>query len=193
MADTGDINVGTVIRFNGELCQITEYIHRTPGNLRAFYQAKMKNLKTGKSAEYRFRSGESVDIARVEYKMMQYLYPENDFIVCMDSTTFEQVYLQKNMLGTGIEFLKEGMEVKIAFENDEAILAEGPTFVELVVTYTEPGVKGDTATNAMKPATLETGAIINVPLFVNEGDNLKIDTRTRSYVERVKESHKGGY
>lgn len=186
MADTGDINIGTVLRFNGELCQITEYIHRTPGNLRAFYQAKMTNLKTGKSVEYRFRSGESVDIARVEYKMMQYLYPENNLIVCMDKETFEQVYVQSTMFGDGLEFLKEGMEVKIAFENDEPILAEAPTFVELEVTYTEPGVKGNTATNAMKSAKLETGAEINVPMFVNEGDKLRIDTRTRSYVERVK-------
>lgn len=186
MADTGDINVGTVLRFNGELCRIEEYQHRTPGNLRAFYQAKMRNLKTGKLLENRFRSGEVVEVARVEYKTMQYIYPDGDFIVCMNNETFEQIHISSNLFGESLRFMKEGMEVKIAFESDEAILAEAPTFVELEITYTEPGVKGDTATNTLKPATLETGATINVPLFVNQGEKIKIDTRTSSYVERVK-------
>lgn len=186
MADTGDINVGSIIRFNGELCRIEEYQHRTPGNLRAFYQARMRNLKNGKIVENRFRSGEAVEVVRVEYKMMQFIYPEGDFIVCMDQETYEQIYLPGILLGDTLNFLKEGMEVKVSFEGDEPILAEAPIFVELTITYTEPGVKGDTATNAMKPATLETGAVINVPLFVNEGEKIKIDTRTKTYVERVK-------
>lgn len=186
MANTGDINVGSVIRFNGELCRIEEYQHRTPGNLRAFYQAKMRNLKNGKLVENRFRSGELVEIVRVEYKMLQYIFPENDFIVCMDNTTFEQVHIPKFMFGEGAQFLKEGMEVKVAFENETPILAEAPTFVELEITYTEPGVKGDTATNTLKPATVETGAQIMIPLFVNQGDKVRIDTRTLAYMERVK-------
>ncbi|MBK7183560.1 MAG: elongation factor P [Bacteroidetes bacterium] len=186
MANTGDINVGSVIRFNGELCRIEEYQHRTPGNLRAFYQARMRNLKSGKIVENRFRSGEEVEVVRVDYKMMQFIYPEGDFIVCMDNETFEQVYIPGIMLGESLKFLKEGMEVKVSFEGDEPILAEPPVFVELVITYAEPGVKGDTATNTLKPATLETGAVVNVPLFVNEGEKIKIDTRTNSYVERVK-------
>jgi elongation factor P len=186
MANTGDINVGSVIRFNGELVVITEYQHRTPGNLRAFYQAKMRNLKTGKQTENRFRSGEEVELVRVEYKMMQFIYPEGEFVVVMDNETYEQVYLNKNMLGDGVDFLKEGMELKITFEGDEPILAEPPVFVELEITYTEPGIKGDTATNTLKPATVETGAQIMVPLFINDGEKVKIDTRTRSYVERVK-------
>lgn len=186
MADTGDISIGSVIRFNGELCRIEEYQHRTPGNLRAFYQARMRNLKTGKLVENRFRSGEIVEIVRVEFKMLQYIYAENDFIVCMDNTTFEQIYLNKSMFGEGAKFLKEGMEVKVAFESDNPILAESPTFVELEISYTEPGVKGDTATNTLKPATLETGAVVNVPLFVNTGEKVRVDTRTGAYVERVK-------
>lgn len=186
MADTGDINIGTVIRFNGELCRIEEYQHRTPGNLRAFYQAKMRNLKTGKLVENRFRSGELVEIARVEYKNLQYIYPEGNFIVCMNNDTYEQIHIQSNLLGDGLKFLKEGMEIKIAFEGEEPILAEAPTFVELEVTYTEPGVKGDTATNTLKPATVETGASVNIPLFVNQGEKIRIDTRTGAYVERVK-------
>ena len=187
MADTGDINTGSIIRFNNELCLITEYQHRTPGNLRAFYQAKMKNLKSGKSVEYRFRSGEGVEIVRVDHKNMEYLYDDGQFLVLMDKETFEQVQIEKIMVGDSLEFLKEGIEVKVSFEGDEPIIAECQVFVNLVITYAEPGLKGDTATNTLKPATLETGAIINVPLFVNEGDKIRIDTRTRAYVERVKE------
>ncbi len=186
MADTGDIRVGTILRFNGELCLITEYIHRTPGNLRAFYQVKMKNLKTGKVVENRFRSGESVEVARVEFKEMQYLYPEGENIVVMDQETYDQTYVGKEMFGENADLLKEGMVVKVAFESDMPITAEAPTFVELEITYTEPGVRGDTATNTLKPATVETGATIMVPLFVNQGEVIKIDTRDRSYVGKVK-------
>src|SRR6478752_9074791 len=128
MADTGDIGVGSVIRFNGELVQIMEYQHRTPGNLRAFYQAKMRNLKNGKQTENRFRSGESVEIVRVEFRVMQFIYTEGEFAVVMDNTTFEQVHIPMPMFGDSGRFLKEGMEVKISFEGDDAILAEAPTF-----------------------------------------------------------------
>ncbi len=186
MADTGDINVGSIIRFNGELVQIMEYQHRTPGNLRAFYQAKMRNLKNGKQTENRFRSGESVEIVRVEFRMMQFIYTEGEFAVVMDNTNFEQVHIPMLMFGDSGRFLKEGMEVKVSFEGDEAILAEAPTFTEAQITYTEPGLKGDTATNTLKPATIDTGTEIRVPLFVNEGDWVKIDTRTGEYVERIK-------
>lgn len=186
MADTGDIRVGTILRYNGELCLITEYIHRTPGNLRAFYQVKMKNLKTGKVVENRFRSGEQVEIARVEFKEMQYLYEEGENIVVMDQETYDQTYVPKEMFGENADLLKEGMIVKVAFESDQPITAEAPTFVELEITYTEPGVKGDTATNTLKPAKVETGATIMVPLFVNQGEVIKIDTRDRAYVGKVK-------
>jgi elongation factor P len=186
MATTSDIGVGSFIRFNNELCLITEYQHRTPGNLRAFYQAKMKNFKSGKSVEYRFRSGEEVILARVEFRMLQYIYAEGDNIVCMDNSTFEQMEIASELFGDGLKFMKEGMEVKVAFENEIAIAAEPPTFVELEITYTEPGLKGDTATNTLKQAKMETGAIVNVPLFCNEGDKIRIDTRTAAYCERVK-------
>jgi elongation factor P len=186
MADTGDIGVGSIIRFNGELVQIMEYQHRTPGNLRAFYQAKMRNLKNGKQTENRFRSGESVEVVRVEYKMMQYIYGEGEFAVVMDNESFEQVHIPIAMFGASGRFLKEGMEVKVSFEGDEPIIAEAPTFIEAQITYTEPGLKGDTATNTLKNATLDTGTEIRVPLFFNEGDWVKIDTRTGEYVERIK-------
>lgn len=186
MAASGDLSVGSVIRFDGELCRVEEYIHRTPGNLRAFYQARMRNLKTGKLVENRFRVGEAVELVRVEYKMMQYIYPEADFIVCMNTETYEQIYVPALLVGDALKFLKEGMDVKVSFEGDEPILAEAPVFVELLITYTEPGEKGNTATNTLKPATLETGAIVKVPLFINEGEKIKVDTRTSEYVERVK-------
>ncbi len=186
MANTGDVHVGSVLRYNGELCVVTEWQHRTPGNLRAFYQGKMRNIKTGKVVENRFRSGEEVELARVEYRMLQYLYNDGDNLVLMDNATYEQIPVPQDMFGDTFKFLKEGMEVKVSFEGDLPIIAEPPTFVELQITYTEPGLKGDTATNTLKQATVETGAIIHVPLFVNEGEVVKIDTRTASYVERVK-------
>jgi elongation factor P len=186
MANTGDIHVGSVIRFNGELCQVIEYQHRTPGNLRAFFQAKMRYIKTGKLAEYRFRAGEEVELARVEYRELQFIYKEGEHFVCMDNETYEQIHIPEELFGNSAVFLKEGMSVKVAFEQDTPILAEAPTFVDLEITYTEPGMKGDTATNTLKPATLETGAIISVPLFVNQGEKIKVDTRTMTYVERVK-------
>jgi elongation factor P len=186
MADTGDINVGSVIRMNGELMQIMEWQHRTPGNLRAFYQARMRNLINGKQIENRFRSGETVEIVRVEYRQMQFIYLEGEFAVVMDNENYEQIHVPMILFGDSAQFLKEGMEVKISFEGDNVILAEAPTFVICEITYTEPGVKGDTATNTLKPATLDTGAKVNVPLFCNEGDFVKVDTRTAAYVERVK-------
>ncbi len=186
MADTGDINVGSIIRFNNELVVITEWQHRTPGNLRAFYQAKMRNLVNGKQTENRFRSGETVDVVRVDFKQMQFIYVEGDFAVVMDNETFEQVHVPMMLFGDAAQFLKEGMEVKISFEGDNVILAEAPTFVVCEITYAEPGLKGDTATNTLKPATLDSGAKVNVPLFCNEGDLVKVDTRTATYVERVK-------
>ncbi|MCC6182543.1 MAG: elongation factor P [Bacteroidia bacterium] len=186
MADTGDVNVGSIIRFNNELMQIMEWQHRTPGNLRAFYQGKMRNVLNGKQLEHRFRSGETVELVRVEYKMMQFIYVEGEFAVVMDNENFEQVHVPMALFGDAAQFLKEGMEVKVSFEGDNVILAEAPTFVVCEITYTEPGLKGDTATNTLKPATLDSGAKVNVPLFCNEGDLVKVDTRTASYVERVK-------
>lgn len=186
MATSGDISVGSVIRFDGELCRVEEYMHRTPGNLRAFYQARMRNLKTGKLVENRFRVGENVEVVRVEYKMMQFIYPEGEFIVVMNTETYDQIHIPGFLLGDSLKFLKEGMEVKVSFEGDEPILAEAPVFVELLITYTEPGERGNTATNTLKPATLETGAVVRVPLFINEGEKIKVDTRTAEYVERVK-------
>jgi len=186
MAKASEVKSGNVLRFNGELVSVEEFIHRTPGNLRAFYQAKMRNVKTGKLVEYRFRTDEEVEIARVETNDYQYLYDEGDFYVVMDNTTFEQYNIPKHLFGDAARFLKEGMDVIVAFESDEPIMAQAPTNVELEISYTEPAVKGDTSSGAMKSATVETGLEIKVPLFINQGDRVKVDTRTGNYVERVK-------
>jgi elongation factor P len=186
MATTQDVSVGNFIRYNGELCQIIEWQHRTPGNLRAFYQAKMRRVKDGKLAENRFRSGESVEIVRVETKELAYLYAEGEAFICMDNETYDQVPIAKFMFGEGAKFMKEGDTVLVAFEGETPVSAEPPSHAVVEITYTEPGMKGDTATNTLKPATTETGANVMVPLFVNTGEKIRVDTRTGSYVERVK-------
>jgi elongation factor P len=186
MSKINDVKPGAILRYNGDLVNVIEIIHRTPGNLRAFYQARMKNLKTGRVVENRFRADEEVDLARVEYKDMQFIYPEGEHIVVMDNDTYEQIHIPKELFGESVNLLKEGMTVKIAFESDLPLLAEPPTFVELEVIYTEPGERGNTATNTLKAAKVETGATIQVPLFVNNGEVIKIDTRDWSYVGKVK-------
>jgi elongation factor P len=175
MATTQDVSVGNFIRYNGELVQVIEWQHRTPGNLRAFYQGKMRRVKDGKSAENRFRSGE-----------LAYLYADGDAFVCMDNETYDQITVAKFMFGEGAKFMKEGDTVMISFEGDTPISADAPSHAIVEITYTEPGVKGDTATNTLKSATTETGAVVMVPLFVNIGEKIKVDTKTGSYVERVK-------
>ena len=187
MATISDLSKGNYIRYNGDIMQVEELQHRTPGNLRAFYQVKMRNLRNGKIAENRFRPGDSVELLRVETKNYQYLYSDGSSLVCMDNETFDQVYVDKALLGDSVKYIKEGVSLMIAFENGTtAITAEAPNQVVVEVTYTEPGVQGDTATRTLKSATIDTGAEIKVPLFVNIGDNIKIDTQTGAYIERVK-------
>lgn len=186
MAKASEVKSGNILRFNGELVTVEEFLHRTPGNLRAFYQARMRNVKTGKLVEYRFRTDEEVEIARVETNNYQYLYEDGDFFVVMDNNSYEQFNVPKALFGDAAKFLKEGMNVIVAFESDEPIMAQAPASVELEITYTEPAVKGDTSTNAQKFATVETGVEIRVPLFINQGDKVRVDTRTGDYIERVK-------
>ena len=186
MAKASEVKSGNILRFNGELVTVEEFLHRTPGNLRAFYQARMRNVKTGKLVEYRFRTDEEVEIARVETNNYQYLYEDGDFFVVMDNNSYEQFNVPKALFGDAAKFLKEGMNVIVAFESDEPIMAQAPASVELEITYTEPAVKGDTSTNAQKNATVETGVEIRVPLFINQGDKVRVDTRSGDYLERVK-------
>jgi elongation factor P len=186
MADTSDFRNGLIIKFKNDLYTITEFQHVKPGKGGAFVRSTLKNLKTGKVIDNTFRAGESVEIVRVERRKYQYLYRDGDFLVCMDNETYEQINVAVEYFGDGVQFLKESTEVDILFNGTEIISVEIPIFVNLEVVETEPGFRGDTATGANKPAKLETGASVNVPLFINQGDVLKVDTRTASYVERVK-------
>lgn len=185
MASSSDLSRGSFIKFNGEICQITEWTHRTPAKTRAFYIAKMKNIYTGKAVEYRFRTNEDVDLLRIETKEMQYLYKSGDDLVCMFNDTYEQIPIAEKFFGESAKFLSEDMAVLVSFDGDNPVMAEGPKHVVLEITYTEPGIKGDTATNTLKPATLENGAEVRVPLFVDTGDKIKVDTATGTYVERA--------
>jgi elongation factor P len=187
MASISDLSKGNFMRYNGEVMRVEELQHRTPGNLRAFYQIKMCNVRNGRIVENRFRPGDAAEILRVETKEYNYLYPDGDTLVCMDNETFEQIYLDKVLLGDSLNYIKEGVTLLIAFENGTSpITAEAPAHVVLEVQYTEPGVQGDTATRTLKAATMENGAEIKVPLFINIGDKVKIDTQTGSDMERVK-------
>ncbi|MFM7774831.1 MAG: elongation factor P [Candidatus Kapaibacterium sp.] len=187
MPTTSDLKPGIFIKFNNELCQVLESEHRTPGNLRAFYQVKLRVVRSGKLLENRYRSGESIDIVRVETRPFQYLYRDGEFFVFMENETYEQITVDAKIVGDAAKFMKESQEVQVAFEESTPLSVELPAHVTLRITYTEPGFKGDSANNVLKPATLETGASISVPTFVNDGELIRIDTRTGQYVERVKE------
>lgn len=186
MATTQDLSRGMFIRHNGQLCRVMEYQHTMPGKGGAFYQVKMKNAITGKSVEHRYRSGESIDAVRVEERQMQYLYPEGDSLVMMDEESFEQISVPMSTVGDAFKFLKEGMTLSVYTDDGNPIMAEAPQHVILEITYSEPGLKGDTANNPTKPATLETGAVVQVPLFVEQGEKIKVNTQTGEYVERAK-------
>ena len=187
MANTSDLSRGLFIRHQGQLCRVVDYKHTMPGKGGAFYQVKMKNAITGKSSDHRFRSGESIDVVRVEEKEMQYLYKDGENLVLMDTESYEQFQLPETMLGDSMQFIKEEMMVTVYLDEGNPIMADAPNHVVLEITYSEPGIKGDTANNPLKPATLETGAIVQVPLFVSQGEKIKVDTRTGEYVERAKE------
>ncbi|MBU1100532.1 MAG: elongation factor P [Bacteroidetes bacterium] len=187
MADTSDFRNGLIIKFKNDLYTMTEFQHVKPGKGGAFVRTMLKNLRTGKVLDNTFRSGESVEVVRVERRKYQYLFKESAGIVLMDNDTFEQLTVSEDLFGDRAKLIKEGDEIELLVDDvDQIISADIPIFVYLEVKETEPGFKGDTANNVMKPATMETGAIIQVPLFVNEGEKIKIDTRIGAYVERVK-------
>ncbi|WP_044173181.1 elongation factor P [Flectobacillus major] len=187
MATTADIKNGLVIKFNNDLFSIVEFLHVKPGKGPAFVRTKLKSLTTGKQIDNTFNSGVAIYPVRVERRVFQYLYEEEFGYTFMDNETFEQITLNKEMV-EGADLMKEGQEVEILInaESEQPISCEMPPFVELVVTYTEPGIKGDTANSPKKPATVETGATITVPLFIQTDEKIKVDTRTYEYVERVK-------
>lgn len=186
MAKASEIKTGNILRINGELVTVEEWNHRTPGKGGAFYTGKFRSIKTSRIVEARMNTDESVEICRVETKDYQYLYEDGETLVVMDNISFEQFNVEKSLFGPAIKFLKEGMNVLVSIESDEPIMAQLPNFAEFEITYSEPAVKGDTSTNALKSATLENDVEVKVPMFVQQGDKIKVDTRTGEYVERVK-------
>lgn len=187
MATTADIRNGLCIRHNHGLYAITEFQHVKPGKGPAFVRTKLKNIETGKVLENTFPSGHKIDVVRIETREYQYLYPENNGYHFMNNETFEQIFIESKMVDND-QFLSEGMTCQIVFhaEEETPILVELPPHIEAEITYTEPGIKGDTATNTLKPATIDTGAEVRVPLFIDTGDRIKVDTRTGNYIERAK-------
>lgn len=187
MATTADFRNGLIIEHNGELWSIAEFQHVKPGKGPAFVRTKLKNIITGKVIPNTFTSGVKINIQRVERRQYQFLYAEGDVYHFMNSENYEQTFINKDLISAP-DLLKEGDEVTLSFhaENDTILICEMPTYVALTVTYTEPGDKGNTATNAFKEATVESGAIVKVPLFINIGDKIKVDTRSYEYSERVK-------
>ena len=185
MADTSDFRNGMILNMSGAYWVIVEFQHVKPGKGGAFVRTKIKNLLTGQVKDHTFRAGERVEEVRVERRGFQYLYESGGMYYMMDKSSYDQIPVPESMLGDKKEYLKENTDVEIFFDGETPLLLEIPNFVELAVKETEPGVRGDTAQGGSKPATMETGAVVQVPLFIEEGDVLRIDTRTGKYMSRV--------
>jgi elongation factor P len=183
--DTSQFRNGLKIELDGEPFVIKEFQHVKPGKGGAFVRTKVKNLRNGKVLDRRFRAGEKVDAADVEDKKMQYLYQDGDQLVFMDGETYDQTPFTMEQVGDAKQYLKENLEVEVLFWKGQPINIELPSFVEVAVSICEPGLKGDTSSGATKPATLETGAVVQVPLFIKKGEMIRVDTRSGEYVERV--------
>lgn len=187
MADTSDFRNGLCIEYNDKLYTIVSFQHVKPGKGPAFVRTKLKNLETGKTIDNTFTAGVKITTVRIERRPYQYLYKDDMGMNFMNLESFEQISIDESVVDNA-DLLKEGQSVEIVFhaEKETPLQVDLPPFVDMEVTYTEPGIKGDTATNTLKQATVETGAIVMVPLFINAGDRIKVDTRDRSYSERVK-------
>lgn len=185
MVSAGDFRNGLTIEYEGAIYQVVEFQHVKPGKGAAFVRTKLKNLKTGAVTERTFRPNEKMPKAHIERKDMQYLYSDGDLFHFMDIETYDQIALNADQLGDALKFVKENEMVKMLSHNNSVFGIEPPLNVVLEITHTEPGIKGDTATGATKPATVETGATVLVPLFVNQGDAIKIDTRSGEYISRA--------
>ena len=181
----GDFRNGTTFEMDGNVYRIVEFQHVKPGKGAAFVRAKMRNMCTGAVVERTFNAGERLPKAHIDRRAMQYLYESDGNYVFMDNETYEQSELTKEQLGNAINFLKENMDAKIMIYNGRVIGVDLPNTVELTVVKTDPGIRGDTATGGSKPATMDTGYVVKVPLFINEGDVLNIDTRTGEYISRA--------
>jgi len=187
MASTSDIKNGLCMKHNNDIFKVVEFLHVKPGKGPAFVRTKLKSLTNGKVLDNTFPAGHKIEVVRVERRQYQFLYKEGQDFHFMNNETYEQVMIEGKMIDNG-DLLKDGSNVDILFstENETPLTIDLPQYVNLKVTYTEPGVRGDTATNVTKPATVETGAEIKVPIFINEDDMIKIDTKSRAYMERVK-------
>ncbi|SMB94779.1 translation elongation factor P (EF-P) [Desulfonispora thiosulfatigenes DSM 11270] len=185
MLSTSDFKTGVTVELNGQPCQIIDFQHVKPGKGAAFVRAKIRNLRSGSTSEQTFRAGEKVPKAILDRREMQYLYNDGEFYIFMDNESFEQISLTQDQLDGGELFLKENMDCSILIYGEEVLGVDLPNTVNLEVIETEPGIKGDTASGGSKPATMETGCVVHVPFFINVGDILKIDTRTKEYVERA--------
>ncbi|MBR6345030.1 MAG: elongation factor P [Lachnospiraceae bacterium] len=185
MISAGDFRNGVTIEYENNVYQIIEFQHVKPGKGAAFVRTKLKDIKSGGVVEKTFRPTEKCPTARIDRKDMQYLYADGELYNFMDAETYEQIALPADTVGDALKFVKENETVKVCSHNGSVFAIEPPLFVELEITDTEPGFKGDTATGATKPATVETGAQVKVPLFVNQGEKIKIDTRTGEYLSRV--------
>lgn len=185
MLTTNEFRTGSTVTIDGDAWQVVDFQHVKPGKGAAFVRAKMKNLCTGSVVERTFNPGERMPKARIDHRDMDYLYEIDGAYHFMDNETYEQSELTKEILGTAVNYLKENMTLSIMFYNDKIIGIDLPNAVELLVAETDPGIRGDTATGGTKPATMETGVVVKVPLFINQGDKLRIDTRTGDYIERA--------
>ena len=185
MASTSDFRNGMTLVLDGEIFTLVEFQHVKPGKGVAFVRTRLKNLKTGAVLDRTFRSGDKVEDIRLEKRSMQYLYRDGAFYCFMDNENYEQYELSADAVGEATRFMQENTEVSVLVHGNQPISVELPYFVELKISETDPGLRGDTATGGTKPATLETGLVVQVPLFINEEDVLKIDTRTGEYVERA--------
>ena len=183
--DTSSFRNGLKIELDGEPFTITYFQHVKPGKGGAFVRTKVKSLKSGKVIDKRFRAGEKVELADIEERRMQYLYQDGDSLIFMDNKSYDQTPFTAEVVGEGAKFLKENIDVDVLFWKGVPLNVDLPNFIEAVVAKCEPGEKGDTASNVTKPATLETGAVVQVPLFIKEGESICVDTRSGEYVERV--------
>jgi elongation factor P len=185
MISATQLRPGMVIKFNNELYSVFKMEHRTPGNLRGFVQAKMRNFKTGTMIEHRFSSEDKVERASLDEQEMEYLYDDGEYFYFMNTETFEQLHLMKDLLGDATNFLIPQLKVNVEFYEGKPISVELPPSVDLKVVETEPGLKGSTVSNVTKPATLETGLVVQVPPFISEGEKIRVSTSESTYLERA--------
>ncbi len=185
MVSTNDLRTGLTVEWDGQIWSVVDFQHVKPGKGAAFVRVKLRNIISGSTIENAFNAGEKLARAQIDYRKMQYLYETDGQYNFMDQDNYEQISLTEEALGDNLRYLKENMEIGVQMYQGKVVGIELPNFVELVITETDPGLRGDTASGGTKPAKLETGAVIQVPLFIQQGEKIRVDTRTHKYLERV--------